>query len=113
MKKYRWNRYSQSSDSFIPHSAFSIILPSTPASRTAAKKQACGPEVRALRGKSIGGKGIPAGDPIGFPQGEAGLSGFAKFGIRNVEFGIICFPFCHSAFRNLHSAFWLPARSKK
>jgi hypothetical protein len=27
-----------------------------------AKKQACGPEGRALRGKSIGGKRIPSGD---------------------------------------------------
>jgi len=28
-----------------------------------------------LRGKSIGGRKIPAGDPIGFPQNEAGISG--------------------------------------
>ena len=40
-----------------------------------ADEQACGPEARALRGKSIGGKRNPAGDPIGFPQNEAGLSG--------------------------------------
>jgi hypothetical protein len=40
-----------------------------------AKKQACGPEGRVLRGKSIGGKRNPAGDPIGFPQKEAGPPG--------------------------------------
>jgi hypothetical protein len=40
-----------------------------------AKKQVCGPEVRALCGKSIGGKRITGGDPILFPQDEAGLSG--------------------------------------
>jgi len=39
-----------------------------------AKKQACGPEARALRGKSIGGKRIPSGDPPVLPQGEASLS---------------------------------------
>ena len=37
------------------------------------QKQACGPEGRALRAKSIGGKGIPPGDPPGLPQ--AGPSG--------------------------------------
>jgi hypothetical protein len=36
------------------------------------KKQACGPEGRALRGKSIGGKRILAEDPNAFPQKEAG-----------------------------------------
>ena len=41
------------------------------------------------------------------PQNEAGLSGVTEFGIRNVEFGIICFAFCDSAFRTLHSAFWV------
>jgi len=40
-----------------------------------AKKQACGPEGRALRAKSIGGKRNPAGDPIMFPQNEASPSG--------------------------------------
>ena len=39
-----------------------------------AKKQACGPEARAFRGKSIGGKRIPTGDHPVPPQYEAGLS---------------------------------------
>jgi hypothetical protein len=73
-----------------------------------AEEQACGPEARALRGKSIGGKRIPAGDPILFPQREAGLSGAPEFGIRDVEFGILLFFLII-----LHSAFGLPARSKK
>jgi hypothetical protein len=68
-----------------------------------AKKQACGPEARALRGKSIGGKRNPSGDHPVLPQSEAGLSGVTQFGIRNVEFGIFTsfFPFRipHSAFR--------------
>jgi len=37
-----------------------------------AKKQACGPEARALRAKSIGGKRIRKGNPFVLPQGEAG-----------------------------------------
>jgi len=40
-----------------------------------AEKQACGPEARALRGKSIGGKRIRFGDRPVLPQKEAGLSG--------------------------------------
>jgi hypothetical protein len=40
-----------------------------------AKKQACGPEARALRGKSIGGKRNPIEDPTVLPQNEAGPSG--------------------------------------
>jgi len=40
-----------------------------------AKKQTCGPGARALGGKSIGGRRIPTGDPIGFPQKEAGPPG--------------------------------------
>jgi hypothetical protein len=39
------------------------------------KKQACGPDARALRGKSIGGKGNSSEDPAAFPQKEAGRSG--------------------------------------
>ncbi|KPK94735.1 MAG: hypothetical protein AMJ94_00955 [Deltaproteobacteria bacterium SM23_61] len=35
------------------------------------ERQACGPEGRAVGEKSIGGRRIPAGDPIGFPQIEA------------------------------------------
>jgi len=66
------------------------------------KKQACGPEGRALRAKSIGGKRNPAGDPIGFPQNEAGPPGVSQFGIRNVEFGILGFFF---PFRIPHSTF--------
>jgi len=51
----------------LPPFTFSIPISS--------KKQACGPEARALRGKSIGGKGNPLGDPPVLPQNEAGLSG--------------------------------------
>jgi hypothetical protein len=40
-----------------------------------APKQACGPEARALRGKSIGGKRILPGDPARLPQNGAGRSG--------------------------------------
>jgi len=43
---------------------------------------------------------------------EAGPPGTREFGIRNVEFGILCF-FPHSAFRTLHSAFKMPALPKK
>jgi hypothetical protein len=68
-----------------------------------AKEQACGPDARALRGKSIGGKRIPAGDPILFPQREAGLSGATEFGMRNVEFGILLFFLIIP-----HSAFYIP-----
>jgi len=75
-------------------------------------KQACGPEARAWCAKSIGGKRNPLeGTPV-FPQDGAGPSGVTQFGIRNVEFGIFT-PFFHSAFRNRHSAFKLPALPKK
>jgi hypothetical protein len=40
-----------------------------------AEKQACGPEARALRGKSIGGKRNPIEDPTVVPQNEAGPIG--------------------------------------
>jgi len=54
----------------------SLSLPTfTFAIAFSAKKHACGPEARALRGKSIGGKGIRSGDPPVLPQGEAGRSG--------------------------------------
>jgi hypothetical protein len=39
------------------------------------EKQACGPEARALGGKSIGGKRNPIEDPTVLPQNEAGPSG--------------------------------------
>jgi hypothetical protein len=42
------------------------------------------------------------------PQNEAGPSGAAQFGIRNLECGILCFFFAIP-----HSVFELPARSKK
>ena len=78
---------------------FAILFP--------VEKQACGPEARALRGKSIGGKRIFSGDPPVLPQTEAGPSGVTEFGIRNVEFGIFTsfFPFRipQSAFRNLYA----------
>jgi len=38
-----------------------------------AQRQSCGQGARALRGKSIGGKRIPYGDPLVLPQKEAGL----------------------------------------
>jgi hypothetical protein len=53
--------------------------------------------------KSIGGKRIRSGDPAVLPQGEAGLSDVSEFGIRNVEFGILCF-----FFSILHSALCIP-----
>jgi hypothetical protein len=64
---------------------FISLRPFTFAILFSAKKQACGPEGRALRGKSIGGKGFPAGGPILFPQNGAGPSGDAnsECGIRN------------------------------
>jgi hypothetical protein len=40
-----------------------------------ARKQAGGPEVRALRGKSIDGKRISPGDPAMLPLNGAGPSG--------------------------------------
>jgi hypothetical protein len=40
-----------------------------------APKRTCGPEARALHGKSIGGEGILPGDPAGLPQNGAGRSG--------------------------------------
>jgi len=40
-----------------------------------APNQACGPEARALRGKSIGGERILPGDPARVPQNGAGRSG--------------------------------------
>jgi len=45
----------QESYTFLPPFTFAILFP--------VGKQACGPEARALRGKSIGGKSIPPGDP--------------------------------------------------
>jgi len=51
----------------LPLFAFAIAF--------SAKMQACGPEARALRAKSIGGKRIRSGDPPVLPQTEAGLSG--------------------------------------
>ena len=52
---------------YLPTFTFAILFP--------AKKQACGPEARALRGKSIGGKRNPIEDPTVLPQNEAGPSG--------------------------------------
>jgi hypothetical protein len=40
-----------------------------------APSQACGPEARALHGKSIGGQRILTGDPAWLPQNGAGRSG--------------------------------------
>jgi len=52
------------------------ILPTfTLAIPFSAQKQACGPEARALRGKSIGGKKNPLEDPFVLPQNGAGPSG--------------------------------------
>jgi len=39
------------------------------------KNPACGPEARALRGKSIGGKRIGYDDPAALPQNGAGAPG--------------------------------------
>jgi hypothetical protein len=62
-----------------------------------AKKQACGPEARALRGKSIGGKRKRLEDPPLLPQNEAGPSGVREFGMWNSEFFASLFPIPHSA----------------
>ena len=72
----------------------------------------CGPGARTFCAKSIGRAGPLPGGFDRLPQDTAGRAGVTQFGIRNVEFGILCFSF-HSAFRNRHSAFWLPARSMK
>jgi hypothetical protein len=49
--------------------------------------------------KASAGKEFAQEIPSVLPQGEAGLSGVTQFGIRNVEFGILCFLFSipHSA----------------
>jgi hypothetical protein len=80
-----------------------------------AKRQACGPEVpplAGLRAKSIGSVildfGLRISDFFGFLFQSAfrnlvaGPSGATEFGIRNVEFGILCFFF---PFRIPHSTF--------
>jgi len=87
---------------------FSSLAPLTLAILFPWQRQACGPEARALRAKSIGGKRIPLGDPSVPPQSEAGPSGAAKFGIRNGEFGMgnsECFA---SVLAIQHSAFHIP-----
>jgi len=65
-----------------------------------APNQACGPETRALRGKSIGGQRIPSGDPAWLPQDGAGRSG-ARPGAPTSE---------NPGYRRENG---LPARSKK
>jgi hypothetical protein len=67
------------------------VAPFTLAIAFSAKKQACGPEGRALRGKSIG-------------------SVISDCGFRISDFFGFLF---QSAFRNRHSAFKLPARPRK
>jgi hypothetical protein len=62
------------------------LPPFTLKSPFSAPNQACGPEARALRGKSIGGQKIPTGDPSWLPQNGAGRSGAAQFGMRKAEF---------------------------
>ena len=44
-----------------------------------------GPEARALHGKSIGGEGIPSGDPPWLPLNGAGRSG-ARLGAPTAEY---------------------------
>jgi hypothetical protein len=66
----------------LPTSTFAIPF--------STKKQGCGPEARALRGKSIG---LPISD----------------FELRISDFLGSCF---HSAFRNLQSAILMARRSK-
>jgi len=51
---------------FFPLPTFTFAIPFSDGN------QACGPEARALRGKSIGGKRISYGDPLLLPQKEAG-----------------------------------------
>jgi len=59
----------------FPGNDFSCLHPFTFGSFFLAEKQSCGLEVRALRGKSIGGKRNPIGDLTVLPQDEAGPSG--------------------------------------
>ena len=56
------------STEFYASSTFTFAVPFS------LEKQACGPEARTLRGKSIGGKRIAAAGPAVFPQTEAGPS---------------------------------------
>jgi hypothetical protein len=77
-----------------------------------AKKQACGPEARALRGKSIGSAisdcGFRISDFFGFLLQSAfrnrhsAIWGRAYRALPNSEFGILCF-----FFSILHSAFYI------
>jgi hypothetical protein len=64
-----------------------------------AKKQACGPEARALRGKSIGGKRNPSGDHPCFRKVRRAYRALenSEFGMWNSEFFLL-FPIPHSAF---------------
>jgi len=55
------------SEGLLPTFTFAILFSS--------QKQACGPEERALRAKSIGGKRNPLEGPPVFPQNAAGASG--------------------------------------
>ena len=85
--------------SFSPPSQNPCSRGFTFAGAFSAEKQACGPEARALRGKSIGGKKICSGDLPVLPQKEAGPSAVTQLGIRNVEFGIFTSFFPFPAFR--------------
>jgi len=92
-----------------------------------AENQACGPEARALRGKSIGPGisdcGFGISDFLGFlfqsafRNRHSAIWWRAHRALANSEFGMwnseFFASFFHSAFRILHSAFGLPARSKK
>jgi len=74
-----------------------------------ARKHACGPETRALRGKSIGGKRIPPGDPAGLPHNGAGPAG-ARPGAPTAE---STRSFGKNGLPALYHARQGPARSKK
>ena len=77
----------------IPENRRPINGPSHPAPFTffhfSHEKQGCGSEARALGAKSIGGKSIPDGERIVFPQNEAGQLG-ARPGAPTTESPFFC-----------------------
>jgi hypothetical protein len=75
---------SQRQEALCLCNAPDTLPPFTLVNPFSAHKQACGPEARALRAKSIGGKRNPAGDLPVLPQNEAGESG-AQAGVPTSE----------------------------
>jgi len=79
----------------LPHLApFTFVL------FFSAKKQACGPEGRVLRAKSIGGKRIPYGDPLLLPQEEAGPWAIHRIAPTRIQTGDVVLALCPPGPRN-------------